>query len=80
VKAFYVGLLAQHAFVEGIAEKAEGEDCEGEEVAATEGVAVEEAGEDFVVVFWGGSEWGVWRGGGEVGCVPLRLTMLGRRC
>jgi len=39
--------------VQGIAEETEGEDCEGEGVAGSEGVAVEEAGEGFVVVFCG---------------------------
>ena len=39
--------------IQGVAEYAEGEDCYGEEVAGSEGVAVEEAGEGFVVVFWG---------------------------
>ena len=38
--------------IQGVAEDAEGEDCYGEEVAGSEGVAVEEAGEGFVVVFW----------------------------
>ena len=39
--------------LQGVTENAEGEDCYGEEVAGSEGVAVEEAGERFVVVFWG---------------------------
>ncbi len=39
--------------VQGIAEETEGEDCEGEGVAGSEGVAVEEAGEGLVVVFCG---------------------------
>ena len=40
--------------LQGVTENAEGEDCYGEEVAGSERVAVEEAGERFVVVFWGG--------------------------
>jgi hypothetical protein len=39
-----VGLGAEDALVEGIAEETEGEDCYGEDVAGAEGVAVEEAG------------------------------------
>ncbi len=37
--------------LQGIAEETEGEDGEGEGVAGSKGIAVEEAGERFVVVF-----------------------------
>lgn len=75
MEGLHVGLLAEHALVEGIAEETEAEDCEGEEVAGAEGVTAKEAGEGFVVVFWGWSEWGVWRGR-----VMLGVYHFERRC
>lgn len=45
------GLRAEGAFVEDVAEDAEGEDGDGEAVAAVVGVAACELGEDLVVVF-----------------------------
>lgn len=36
-----------------VTEEGEGEDGQGEAVAGAEGVAIEEAGEGFVVVFYG---------------------------
>lgn len=50
------GLIAQSAFVEGIAENSDGEDGDGEDVAAVVGVAAREFGEGFVAVFVAGCE------------------------
>lgn len=44
-------LAAQGALVEGIADQAQGEDGQGEAIAAVEGVAARELREGFVVVF-----------------------------
>jgi hypothetical protein len=44
-------LRTKRSLVEEIAKDAEGEDCYGKKVAAESGVAVEETGEDFIVVF-----------------------------
>lgn len=41
--------------VQVVAEETEGEDGDGEGVAAGAGVAAEELGDGFVVVFWVGS-------------------------
>lgn len=48
------GLDAESALVDGVAEDAEGEDGEGQAVAAVEGVAAGELGEGFVAVFGAG--------------------------
>jgi len=44
------GLLAQGALVEAVADETQGEDGDGEGVAAVKGVAAGELGENFVVV------------------------------
>ena len=54
------GEAVREGGIQCVAENAEGEDCNGEEVAGSEGVAVEEAGKNFVMVFWGRGVSGVW--------------------
>lgn len=56
VKCGDEGLMAEGTFVKSIAEKTEAEDGEGESVAGSERVAIEEAGEGFVVVFLAGDD------------------------
>lgn len=72
--------------VQGIAEKTQGEDREGEGVAGALGVAVEEAGEGFMVVFyiyefilflWQWVEED--RARGDRGSLPRRATVLSGR-
>lgn len=77
-----MGLLAEGAFEDGVADQTKGEDGGGEEVAAVTGVVVEDVGQGFVVVF-------LWHGGrmsedcenyvgmGGRNDIPLRATMLG---
>lgn len=65
--------MAEGALEEGVAEKTEGEDGEGEGVAGELGAVVEEVGEGFVVVFWPTFRRAV------VGVVWVRGQMIPRR-
>ncbi len=75
------GLGAQGALEEAVADDAQEEDHGAEEVACQEGVAAEEAGEGFVVVFWDAGELDVFACVSAAGCVggkgvPCRAAML----
>ena len=50
------GLMAESAFVKGIAKKTEAKDCNGKSVTSAERVAIEEAGEGFIVVLLAGND------------------------
>lgn len=69
------GLRAEGAFVEDVAEDAEGEDGYCKAVACVAGVSAGELGESFVVVFWGAGLEGL-EGGGRMGGVPWRAAVL----
>ena len=60
------GLGRRRAEGHVVPEEAQGENCEGKGVAGVEGVAIEKAGEGFVVVFCNGL--GLVRGDGCVVC------------
>ena len=46
-------MRTEGSFVEVVAEQAEGEDDNGEEIAGVEGITTEETGEDLVAVLCG---------------------------
>lgn len=48
--------MADGTFVKGIAKKTEAEDREGKSVTGSERVAIEEAGEGFIVIFLAGDD------------------------
>ena len=56
VKSGNEGLMTEGTFIEGIAEKTEAEDGQGESVTGSERVAIEKAGEGLVVVFLAGDD------------------------
>ena len=46
--------MAESTFVKGIADKTDTEDGEGKSVTGSERIAIEKAGENFIVIFLAG--------------------------
>ena len=52
----YERLMAESTFVKGIADKTDAEDGDGKGVTGSERIAIEGAGENFVVIFLAGDK------------------------